>query len=1108
MTSLGTPPDAPTTAPAPRRRPRIVVAEDDEVVRQFIRATLESEHEIIEAGDGEAAWAAILEQRPDLVLADVMMPKLDGLELLQRIRSDPATANLPVIMLSARSDEESRIKGMEMQADDYLTKPISARELQARIDTHLELDRMRRSTAEKLRAARDEAERAVRDRTAELAASNQALREREEQLRRVNAELAERVAALEAAERNARASRRATLNVLEDAVASRRLAELLNRNLQDEIAIRRRAQEDLQRRAVADAFRVALADALRALSDPADIRRAAATLLGRHLRVNRVTYGEIASNGEAQVGCDYAEGVPCLPARLNLSDFGVEVYEILRSGRTAVIADVRELPSYPERQSAWTEIQVGAYLAIPLVKHGELVAGMSIDQTTPRDWQPDEVALAEETAERTWSAIERARAERAVEEDLRDTRLLRDVSERLIAEGDIQIFHTEVLAAAIALTRADAGTVQMLDASRQELQLLASRGFQPEMLERFARVDAASGTSCGRALAAGRRVLVDYDEREASDPDCSHQLHREAGFLSAQSTPLVSRSGRSIGMLSTHWHRHHRPRERELRFLDLLARQAADAIERRTAEQALRESEERARALIGNLPGGAVFIVDRDLRFRLAEGEALQHARGAGNDFVGQTIFEVLDSGLAATCAPLYQQALAGERFEHEHAFEGQFFFSRGAPLRAANGEIHAALVVWYDITERKRAEHALRVNEEQVRRAIEEAPIPVIMYAEEGQVLQLSKAWTQLTGFAQQDMPSFDAWLTHAYGEGADNVREHMRDLFKGNRRVLNVEFPIHTRAGEVRHWSFSASSPGWLHDGRRFIVAMALDVTERRVAEDALRENHGRLEIALEAARNAAKAKDRFLAALSHELRTPLTPVLLTLSMVEEDATTPEILREDLAMMRRNIETEARMVDDLLDLSRIMNQKLELELQAVDAQEVVQRAVEVCAPGAQEKELELVVRLEAGRTQVRADPNRLQQVFWNLIQNAVKFTPEHGTITISSRERDNRLLIEVADTGRGIEAAMLAKIFEPFEQAGRQGREAQQGLGLGLAIAQRIVAAHAGELRVSSAGRDQGATFVVELALAETPAAAVPPRRVKLTTREQRRTPRSPVA
>jgi two-component system CheB/CheR fusion protein len=179
----------------------------------------------------------------------------------------------------------------------------------------------------------------------------------------------------------------------------------------------------------------------------------------------------------------------------------------------------------------------------------------------------------------------------------------------------------------------------------------------------------------------------------------------------------------------------------------------------------------------------------------------------------------------------------------------GRVCVLRVLPYRVGEDRIGGVVVTFFDITARVQAEQALRASvaalrtsEEQFRRAIEEAPIPVIMHAEDGEILQISRSWTELTGYTLADVPTFDAWLNQAYGEGADAVRSHVHALFAGEVPTLNIAFAIRTRSGELRHWSFSASSPGALGDGRRFIVGMALDVTEQTQAEAALRASEAR--------------------------------------------------------------------------------------------------------------------------------------------------------------------------------------------------------------------------------------------------------------------------
>lgn len=185
------------------------------------------------------------------------------------------------------------------------------------------------------------------------------------------------------------------------------------------------------------------------------------------------------------------------------------------------------------------------------------------------------------------------RAEHELVGDLESTQLLRDLGERLVPEGNPQVLYEELLHAAMRLANADAGTLQLLDEATQELVLLVTYGFDAGMTQRFQRVDAASTTSCGVALCTGRRTIVHFDDPAVADPHGDMRRHVEAGYRSAQSTPLHTRSGQPIGMISTHWREHRTPTERELRFLDLLARQAADLIERKKIDDALTASEAR-----------------------------------------------------------------------------------------------------------------------------------------------------------------------------------------------------------------------------------------------------------------------------------------------------------------------------------------------------------------------------------------------------------------------------------------------------------------------------------------------------------------------------------
>ncbi len=238
-----------------------------------------------------------------------------------------------------------------------------------------------------------------------------------------------------------------------------------------------------------------------------------------------------------------------------------------------------------------------------------------------------------------------------------------------------------------------------------------------------------------------------------------------------------------------------------------------------------------------------------------------------------------------------------------------------------------------------------------------------------------------------------------------------------------------------------------------------------------------------AREEAEAANRAKDRFLAVLSHELRTPLTPVLAEVSAMLDEPSTPHSVRPLLEMTRRNVELEARLIDDLLDISRIIQGKLRLDRKVVDAHALIQQALEICQGGIAAARLRVELDLQASRHFVEADAARLQQVAWNLIKNAVKFTPPGGFLAVRTHNDAGKLVVDVSDTGVGIGPDVLSKIFDAFEQGDRSVTQRYGGLGLGLAIGRSLAEAHGGRLLAASPGVGQGATFTLELPTVDPP-------------------------
>ena len=305
---------------------------------------------------------------------------------------------------------------------------------------------------------------------------------------------------------------------------------------------------------------------------------------------------------------------------------------------------------------------------------------------------------------------------------------------------------------------------------------------------------------------------------------------------------------------------------------------------------------------------------------------------------------------------------------------------------------------------------------------------------------------------------------------EGSTEVDAIFEQLRRGE--AVEPHETMRVRKGGARIWVALTISP--VRDAAGRVIgawAIARDVTAQRQAAAQLRH-------AKEAAERASQAKDRFLAVLSHELRTPLTPVLAAVQVLASRDDVPEEVMDALRVIKRNVELEARLIDDLLDLTRISRGKLTLELETADAGALLRDALEICGASLRAKQLRVAVDCdEEQRFPVRVDAARLRQVFWNLLNNAAKFTPAGGEIAVSCRTEGDEVIVTVRDTGVGIASDRLAQIFDAFEQGlAEQGKRAE-GLGLGLAICKALVTMHGGAIEAQSQGRDRGASFVVRL-------------------------------
>jgi PAS domain S-box-containing protein len=502
---------------------------------------------------------------------------------------------------------------------------------------------------------------------------------------------------------------------------------------------------------------------------------------------------------------------------------------------------------------------------------------------------------------------------------------------------------------------------------------------------------------------------------------------------------------------------------------------ASDITPRKSAEEALRRSEARYRALFESIDEAFCLLeivfdasgAPCDHRF-LEVNPAFERQTGL-SDVVGRTARELMPDHDPAWFRRYAHILETGEpqRFEFPEPAIDRWFDAFA--WRTTDGGHQRVAVLFKDITERVRIERALRESEERFRILADSMPQIVYVASRDGRTIYANAQWRAYTGFEHADEQAQQAvvhpddlaemlatWHSHSVS-GETFTREfRLRRASDGAYRWFLTRLrPVRDQSGEISRW-----------------YGTSTDIHDMKVASEALTR-------AKEQAEAANVAKDNFLATLSHELRTPLTPALAALSLWEgHPSVQPPMLRDDLAMVARNLALEARLIDDLLDLTGIARGKLALALEAVDVNELVTAVVAMYRGEALARGVDLVLRAGDRPCLVPADPGRLQQVLWNLLKNAVKFTPPGGRVEVTERRvGGSHVEIAVADTGAGMSADTLARIFRPFEQGSADSVRRYGGLGLGLAISRALVEAHGGTIAASSDGPGQGSRLIVRL-------------------------------
>ena len=916
-------------------RETVLCVDDNADVRACIQRQLAERWNVVTAEDGLAALAAARAAPPDLIVADVIMPRLDGFALVHELRGDPRTRTIPIILLSARGGE-ARIDGFVHGADDYLIKPFSKRELFARIEARLEMVRIRRDAERESDALRRQLVDVI-----DSVPDSLVLVDREWRIVHANA----------AAEANGGYARANVVGknfwaafpdvcgsafegvyrrAMEERVASRtesfypprgRWLESEARPTADGgIAIlsrdttERRAHGDAARRLERE--RDALLARMQAIferiplaivvTDPGlqiiDWNPAAERVFGyrrdevigqngAHLFQQGDLEDHVISENVTKDGrtilCDWhntplrdADGqVIATFAMADDITARTQAEHRLRASES-MLAEAQHVA----RVGSWSmEVASGAmtwsdeqYRLLGLVADGSATRDTAASCAHVQDRWLVETAVAQALCDHkpfdvSWRAVhgdgairfmhtrgevevdpdgqasrvfgymqdvtDRVLAERVLIEtqdnlaaELASMARLQDISTQLVHSGDGTVLLDKILDAAIAITAADKGVIQLVD-DDGTLSFVASRGFDAAFLEHFASTHSGQA-ACGVAFREAERIVVEDITKSAMFADTPElDALLAAGVRAVQSTPLISRSGCVVGVLTTHYKISHRPAERDLHVLDLLARQACDWIKARQVQR------------------------------------------------------------------------------EREQLLEG------------------------------------------------------------------------------------------------------------------------------------------------------------ERKAREEAER---------------ATRLKDDFLATLSHELRSPLSAIIGWTDVLRVDFTDVARVRRGVEVIARSARTQAQLVGDLLDLSRIITGKMRLDVSRVLLPDVIDAAVESVRAAAVARDIELECDIEPIIEAVHGDAARLQQIVWNLLSNAIKFTPEGGRVRLTLARANSEVEITVCDTGRGIDPDFLPYVFERFRQENASAAREHGGLGIGLALVKELTEQHGGRVSAHSDGEGQGATFTITLPLA----------------------------
>jgi PAS domain S-box-containing protein len=505
-----------------------------------------------------------------------------------------------------------------------------------------------------------------------------------------------------------------------------------------------------------------------------------------------------------------------------------------------------------------------------------------------------------------------------------------------------------------------------------------------------------------------------------------------------------------------------------------------DITERRRIEDALKATEHRFSMFMEHLPGLA-WIKDLAGRYVYVNEAAARAFRTPREELLGKSDEEIFPPATAAqfrendrlalsASGVLTVERLAQPDGDH-HSIVSKF------PIPGPSGEPALVGGVAIDVTEQMRAEEALRESEEKYRSLLENANDIIYSHDLDGNYLTINRACAEVTGYTREEILGGLNIKQVVVPEHLERAKKMMEQKLRDPSPTV-YEIDILTKDG--RRLTLEVSTRIARREGRGPAVeGIARDVTDRKRAEREREELLAREQAARREAEEASSLKDEFLATVSHELRTPLTAILGWSQMLRRGVRDEATREHALEVIERNALAQKQLVGDILDVSRIITGRLRIEVRPVELIPVVEAAREAVQPAAEARGIRLDAAYDVGDLNVLGDPDRLQQIVWNLLANAVKFTAAGGRVALTVERAGDSVRLSVSDTGEGIAAEFLPHVFERFRQADMGTTRRHGGLGLGLSIVRHLVEMHGGTVRAESAGEGRGSTFTVQLPL-----------------------------